>query len=177
MKKIFRLSALATTGLVLAGCASVNVDQAVRDTNDTTNTFTQGKLELSRTEQQGQARAKLSSELLAKALDSKFRGFAISQVVPYPWSEADATASTFRNSIVAATTVTYASYEGYINGLILLEGLKRCGQTLTRRTFHAAIRSIRGQVAGLQVDFTSESPTASRFVEIVHVTRQGRFVR
>ncbi|UUZ71499.1 TolC family protein [Polaromonas sp. P1(28)-8] len=68
MKTIFRLSALATAGLVLAGCASVNVDQVVRDTNDTTNTFTQGKLELSRTEQQGQARAKLSSELLAKPL-------------------------------------------------------------------------------------------------------------
>jgi outer membrane protein TolC len=68
MKTIFRLSALATAGLVLAGCASVNVDQAVRDTNDTTNTFTHGKLELSRTEQQGQARAKLSSELLAKPL-------------------------------------------------------------------------------------------------------------
>lgn len=68
MKTIFRLSALAAASLVLAGCASVNVDQAVRDTNDTTNTFTQGKLELSRTEQQGKARAKLSSELLAKPL-------------------------------------------------------------------------------------------------------------
>lgn len=119
----------------------------------------------------------LHGELLAKALDSQFRGFAISQVVPYPWSEADATASTFRKSIVAATTVTYASYEGHINGLILIEALKRSGPTPTRRSFHAAIRSIRGQVAGLQVDFTSESPTASRFVEIVHVTRQGRFVR
>jgi len=68
MKAIFRLSALAAAGLVLAGCASVNLDQAVRDTNDTTNTFTQGKLELSRTEQQGQARARLSSELLATPL-------------------------------------------------------------------------------------------------------------
>ncbi|MDP3795726.1 MAG: TolC family protein [Polaromonas sp.] len=68
MKTIFRLSALATAGLVLAGCASVNVDQVVRDTNETTNTFTQGNLELSRTEQQGQARARLSSELLAKPL-------------------------------------------------------------------------------------------------------------
>ena len=68
MKTIFRLTALATASLVLAGCASVNMDQAVRDTNDTTNTFTQGKLELSRTEQQSQARAKLSSELLAKPL-------------------------------------------------------------------------------------------------------------
>ncbi|HEY3048276.1 MAG TPA: transporter, partial [Polaromonas sp.] len=68
MKTIFRLSALATASLVLAGCASVNIDQAVSATNDSTNAFTQGKLELSRTEQQGQARAKLSSELLAKPL-------------------------------------------------------------------------------------------------------------
>jgi len=68
MKTIFRLSALATASLVLAGCASVNIDQAVLDTNDTTNSFTQGKLELSRTEEQGQARARLSSELLAKPL-------------------------------------------------------------------------------------------------------------
>ena len=68
MKKIFRLSALAAASLVLAGCASVNMDQAVRDTNDTAGTFTQGKLELSRTEQQTQARARLSNDLLAKPL-------------------------------------------------------------------------------------------------------------
>lgn len=68
MKTIFRLTALAAASLVLAGCASVNLDQAVRDTNDTASTFTQGKLELSRTGQQAQARARLSSELLAKPL-------------------------------------------------------------------------------------------------------------
>ena len=68
MKRIFRLAALATSGLVLAGCASVNFDQAVQGTNDSTGTFTQGKLELSRTAQQAQARAKLSSELLASPL-------------------------------------------------------------------------------------------------------------
>ncbi|MEO8015309.1 MAG: TolC family protein [Polaromonas sp.] len=69
MKKIFRLTALAAASLILAGCASVNMDQAVRDTNDSTSTFTQGKLELSRTGQQNQARARLSSELLAKPLN------------------------------------------------------------------------------------------------------------
>ena len=68
MKTIFRCGALTTATLVLAGCASVGIDQAVQHANDTTQTFTQGKLELSRTEQQQQARAKLSSELLAKPL-------------------------------------------------------------------------------------------------------------
>ncbi|ABM39825.1 TolC family protein [Polaromonas naphthalenivorans] len=68
MKRIFRLSAVAMSALVLVGCASVNFDQAVQGTNDSTGTFTQGKLELSRTEQQSQARARLTSELLAKSL-------------------------------------------------------------------------------------------------------------
>ena len=68
MKTIFRLTALAAASLVLAGCASVNIDQAVQETNDTAGTFTQGKLELSRTDQQQQARSKLAVELLAEPL-------------------------------------------------------------------------------------------------------------
>ena len=68
MNNIFRLTALAAASLVLAGCASVNMDQAVRDTNNTTGLFTQGKLELSRTAQQDQTRAKLSGDLLASPL-------------------------------------------------------------------------------------------------------------
>ncbi|WP_309678599.1 TolC family protein [Polaromonas sp.] len=68
MTTLFRLSALATASLVLAGCASVNIDEALLDANTTTNSFTQGQLVLSRTPQQQQARNQLSSELLAKPL-------------------------------------------------------------------------------------------------------------
>ncbi len=68
MKTLFKSGAVAAAVLVLAGCASVNIDQAVKDTNDTTAAFTQGKLELSRTDQQVQARQKLSAELLARPL-------------------------------------------------------------------------------------------------------------
>ena len=68
MKTIFKSGAVAAAVLVLAGCASVNIDQTVKDTNDTTGAFTQGRLELSRTDQQLQARKKLSDELLAKPL-------------------------------------------------------------------------------------------------------------
>ena len=69
MKRIFRSSALAAAALVLAGCASVNIDKTLDDTNANTQDFTQGKLELSRTAQQREARAKLSAELLAQPLD------------------------------------------------------------------------------------------------------------
>lgn len=68
MKKIFRLASVAAATLVLAGCASVNFDQTLQDTNKNVGDFTQGKLELSRSSEQQQARSKLSSELLAKPL-------------------------------------------------------------------------------------------------------------
>ena len=67
---LFRRSALAAAVLVLAGCASTNIDQAITDTNDANaaSSFTTGKLELSRTDAQQQARRNLSDELLAKPL-------------------------------------------------------------------------------------------------------------
>ena len=68
MSRRLRLTALATATLILAGCASVNIDQTLQNTNQQTSGFTQGKLELSRTAEQQQARAKLSNELLAKPL-------------------------------------------------------------------------------------------------------------
>ncbi len=67
MKPVFRLGTLAAAAL-LAGCASVNIEQTVQDTNEVTRAFTQGKLELSQSDPQQQARAQLSDELLAAPL-------------------------------------------------------------------------------------------------------------
>ena len=67
-KTFFKSGTVVASLFVLAGCASVDIDQAVKDTNDATGAFTQGKLELSRSEQQSQARHKPSTELLAKPL-------------------------------------------------------------------------------------------------------------
>ncbi|TWO68010.1 TolC family protein [Caenimonas sedimenti] len=68
MHRNFRVSGLGAAVLLLAGCASVNIDQALQETNQSTQDFTQGKLELSRTEQQRQSRGQLSERLLAKPL-------------------------------------------------------------------------------------------------------------
>ncbi|MFM9902256.1 MAG: transporter, partial [Polaromonas sp.] len=63
-----RLTALAGATLILAGCASVNIDRTLQETNAQTTGFTQGKLALSRTAAQQKARAQLSAELLAQPL-------------------------------------------------------------------------------------------------------------
>lgn len=66
--KLFKLTAMTAATLVLAGCASVNFDQAVNHANQTTGSFTDGKLALSRNAEQNDARAKLAADLLSKPL-------------------------------------------------------------------------------------------------------------
>lgn len=69
--RLARGAALAAAVLLLAGCATVTIDDAVRDTNAALPTFTAGKLEIARTEQQRQARARLAGELLARPVGSE----------------------------------------------------------------------------------------------------------
>lgn len=68
IKPLFKWAALTLAVLVMAGCATVDMDKTISETNGTTGSFTQGRLELVRSEQQKQARAKLASELLARPL-------------------------------------------------------------------------------------------------------------
>ena len=68
MRSRLGLAGASVAVLLVAGCASVNIDQALQEANQTAGGFTQGKLELSRTQQQHQARSQLSEQLLAKPL-------------------------------------------------------------------------------------------------------------
>jgi outer membrane protein TolC len=68
MRRALRLTAIAFAAAFLAGCASVGIEDALKDTNTNAQQFTGGKLELSRTQEQRDRRAALSQELLAKPL-------------------------------------------------------------------------------------------------------------
>jgi outer membrane protein TolC len=61
------LAALATA--LLAGCASVDVDQSIKEANAATADFTHGQLELGRTPEQSSARQRLAQQLLAQPLE------------------------------------------------------------------------------------------------------------
>lgn len=61
--------ALGAVGLaVLTGCASLSIDDAVKQTNGSAAQFTGGNLELSRTKEQRDARLAIADELLGKPL-------------------------------------------------------------------------------------------------------------
>lgn len=117
-------------------------------------------------------------EATAQMLGEKVRGLAISQITPYPWSGSEAVAIQFRALCEkAGIKPGYLAYEGYLNGLLLVEALQRTGRDLTRDRLHATLRSLRMRLAGMALDFSGNAVTGSRFVELVQVTAQGTFIR
>ena len=70
LMKYSKLTAGAFAVLILAGCASVNFDEAVGNTNQATGSFTGGKLELIRNAEQRDAKTMLAADLLSKPLSS-----------------------------------------------------------------------------------------------------------
>lgn len=120
----------------------------------------------------------VAGEVAAKVAGERARGLAISQVVPYPWAQADPLIVGYRQQAEAAKVpVGYYSFEGYLNGLVLLEALRRAGRELTRAKLHAAMQGLKLRLAGMNIDFSGGGPTGSRFVDLVQVTHEGRFIR
>ncbi|MBI5258395.1 MAG: ABC transporter substrate-binding protein [Burkholderiales bacterium] len=120
----------------------------------------------------------VAGDEVAKVLGKDLRGLATSQVVPYPWSDAEPAAREYRKrSEAAKLNVGYAGYEGYLNGLVLVEALRRAGREPTRAGLHAAMRAMKTRIGGMDLDFTGNSATGSRFVDLAHVTPAGKFRR
>ena len=120
----------------------------------------------------------VAGEVTAKVAGEKARGLAISQVMPYPWSESDPTTREYRRLAEAAKVpVGYYSFEGDLNALVLLEALRRSGRELTRGRLFGTLRQLKMRSAGMDLDYTLNGLTGSRFVELVQVTHDGRFVR
>lgn len=114
----------------------------------------------------------------AKELGNRLRSLVISQVVPYPWAQNNAATVDFNKMATAAgVAINHASYEGYIGALVLVEALNRSARARWVGGLHAAMKSMKTRVGGMEVDFTKGSNTGSHFVELVHVTGSGRFVR
>lgn len=119
----------------------------------------------------------VAGEVTAKVAGERARGLAISQVVPYPWAQADPLVMNYRQMAEQSKLpVGYYTFEGYVNALVLLEALRRAGRDLTRAKLHAAMQSLKMRVASMNVDFTGGN-TGSRFIDLVQVTQDGKFVR
>lgn len=117
-------------------------------------------------------------EVTAKVAGERARGLAIAQIIPYPWGEVEPLVREYQRLCEAAKLpVGYYTFEGYLNAVVMSEALKRTGRELTRPRLHAVLRGMKMRMAGMNIDFTHGGHTGSRFIELVQVTRDGRFLR
>lgn len=120
----------------------------------------------------------LAGDVTARLLGEQSRGLAVSQVTPYPWDAANADANQYRKACEkAGVAVGYHSFEGYLAGRVVVEGLRQSGRELTRERLHAAMRKLKLRVGGMDVDFAGGRHTGAQFVELVRVRPDGKFVR
>ena len=117
-------------------------------------------------------------EVTARELGGKLRSLVISQVVPYPWADTNAAVTEFRKSAAGAgVPVNYSTWEGSVTAQVVVEALKRAGKDPSRARVHAALKALKGSVGGMDLDFSADGHTGSRFVELIHLTGAGRFAR
>lgn len=117
-------------------------------------------------------------ELIAKRLGARSRTLSIAQAMPYPWNVADPHLREYQmKAAKRQLPVSYYTAEGYLSGQLLIEGLKRAGRNPSRQRLSAELSMLKMRLAGMDLDFTGGRHTGSRFVELVQLTHEGRFVR
>ena len=116
-----------------------------------------------------------------KALGRDATGLAVSQVVPLPISAVAGVVREFRQAWKAAGTSAEPSHlalEGYINARVFAEALQRAGSNPTRASFINATWELkRLDLGGFEINASVPERSASRFVELTMVGRDGRFIR
>jgi len=121
-------------------------------------------------------------EKLLESLGADGEGVIVTQVVPLidadssdyvivDWFKSD------MKKYFPNEKYTLGALEGYLNGLILVEGLKRCGENITRENLIAQIETIKpGQLGtGMKIDFSSDNHQGCKKVFLTEI-RSGKFV-
>lgn len=120
----------------------------------------------------------VGTQALADALGKDGAGVVVTQVVPSPYSPANAITREFSDAAKksgGATKANFSSMEGYLAAKVLTEGLRRAPGKLTRDGLIQGLESIdRQQFGGFEVSFSPKNHVASKFVELSMITGDGR---
>jgi ABC-type branched-subunit amino acid transport system substrate-binding protein len=123
----------------------------------------------------------VGSKALAHESGPAGRGVGISQVVPFPWNISARVVKDYQQLLEASTgkqNYSFTSLEGFIAAKVLVEGLRRTGNDLTREKFITAMEQIRDyDVGGFTVSFSPNDHSGSKFVELTVIGRDERFLR
>jgi ABC-type branched-subunit amino acid transport system substrate-binding protein len=98
----------------------------------------------------------VGTEALIKAAGKDAEGVIITQVVP-PYNRDDLPTVVLYKQLLKkyfpGEAPSFASFEGFVDAMVLVEGLKEAGRELTRSKFITAIESIHNRDLGLGTNF------------------------
>ncbi len=106
-------------------------------------------------------------------------GVIVSEVVPSPEDASLPTAVLYRRLLkrMPGAKLSYSSFEGFVEAMILVEGLRRAGPSPTRESLIAALESIHGWDVGLGpghlVDYGPRDHEAFHSVHFVRLGLDG----
>ena len=118
---------------------------------------------------------------LVKLLGPDAEGVIITQVVPPPWERAVLPAAEEYNRLLARyfpdETPSFVGFEGFVNAMVLVEGLKRAGRDVNREKLIDSIESIQQFSIGI-ANPLNFNPTDHQGLERVYFTqvRDGNLV-
>lgn len=115
------------------------------------------------------------------ALGTDAVGLTLTQVVPLPASTLLPLARDFQQDWKASGTrlePSHIAFEGYINARVLIEALRRTGRPVSRSAFMDAAWGLRNMdLGGFRINARGPGTSASGFVELTNISRDGRFIR
>lgn len=114
-----------------------------------------------------------------KALGDDARGLAVSRATPYPWRATTPLARDFNQLMdKAGKPVDYDHFAGYINGRVLIEGLRGAGKNPTPESLTQSMEKLTQlDLGGYTLNYSPHNRHGSNFVEITVVGPNGNFMR
>jgi ABC-type branched-subunit amino acid transport system substrate-binding protein len=116
---------------------------------------------------------------LAAALKDKARGVVISQIVPLTQPTLPLVREYIRDlKAINGGAPSFYGLEAYVEAKILVEGLRRSGNAITREALVTALESLGTfDLGGMLVTYGPGKREGSRFVDLIMVTRDGALIR
>ncbi|MBF0313433.1 MAG: ABC transporter substrate-binding protein [Oligoflexia bacterium] len=95
-------------------------------------------------------------------------GSFVSQVVPNFYDDSMELIKQYQKDVIS--DFSFPSLEGYIDAIVIVEGLKQAGSDLTRENFKNAMKKINLNIGGLQINFTGKINQALNKVYLTKLT-------
>ncbi|HMC17474.1 MAG TPA: ABC transporter substrate-binding protein [Albitalea sp.] len=124
----------------------------------------------------------VGTQALARELGADARGVVVSQVMPFPFTPITAVSGEYLATGHAAAgdkfDPNYSSMEGYVAAKLMVEALRRAGNSLNVDGLINGLESLRElNLGGFFVDFSGQKHTGSKYVDLTILQADGRVRR